>query len=242
MLKLQARATKRVLLYSTKHHRSKFVGQTPEIIHEYNHTKFGVDIFDEMTRRYSYAPRTNRWPFRLFFFMIEAAALNAQTLTGSQTSRRSFLYELSSQLMDEKLQARAESDHWTVRFYRDISASLDELADKLVGNEKSATMEHCIVCSKTLRNPHVCEKCNKPGCSDHLQQRFYCDNCCQEIAEVEIPPRKVPTSVSFAQPTIGQCYECGTKVHVFCMICGNPMCRNHRNPIDRTLCKNCPQD
>lgn len=209
------------------------------MIAEYNHTKFGVDIFDEMVRRYCYVPRTNRWPLRLFFFMIEAAALNAFTLTSSQNSRRSFLHQLSDQLMEEQIRNRPNPDHWLIKIYREMAASLDDVKDKVAGNKESS-MSHCHMCRKTIRNAQMCERCSKPVCSDHLQQHYYCDNCHLNVCESVSPPRKkISTTFNSVHASRGNCYICGTEVKNFCMICNTPMCHNHRHPNDLTVCQNC---
>uniref|UniRef100_A0A915EVI8 PiggyBac transposable element-derived protein domain-containing protein n=1 Tax=Ditylenchus dipsaci TaxID=166011 RepID=A0A915EVI8_9BILA len=81
LVMFQARATKQVLLYSTKHHQREVnANGKPKVIADYNATKFAVDIFDEMCGRYAYAPAVRRWPLRLFMHLCDAAALNAYVL------------------------------------------------------------------------------------------------------------------------------------------------------------------
>jgi len=42
----------------------------------YNQEKSGVDNHDQMCSLYTTARKTNRWPMRLFYGMIDSATLN----------------------------------------------------------------------------------------------------------------------------------------------------------------------
>jgi hypothetical protein len=43
------------------------------MISDYNATKFGVDIFDQMSGRLAYSPPLRRWPLRVFMHFCDAA-------------------------------------------------------------------------------------------------------------------------------------------------------------------------
>lgn len=82
ILKYQPTKSKIVRMLTTYHHApvvakthgynpaSKKVGEVykPTPIVTYNQHKFGVDIFDSLNSKYSYAPKTKRWSLRLFFW------------------------------------------------------------------------------------------------------------------------------------------------------------------------------
>lgn len=51
--------------------------QKPKIIHFYNKTKCGVDVVDNMLRKYTTKSKTNHWPLAVFFKILDKAALNA---------------------------------------------------------------------------------------------------------------------------------------------------------------------
>uniref|UniRef100_A0A915DTM6 PiggyBac transposable element-derived protein domain-containing protein n=1 Tax=Ditylenchus dipsaci TaxID=166011 RepID=A0A915DTM6_9BILA len=71
------------------------------MVKNYNSTKFGVDIFDEMLNNYSYSPSVKRWPLRLFMsFLVSGASINAHVLHGTQSTRREFTHKLAEQLME----------------------------------------------------------------------------------------------------------------------------------------------
>jgi hypothetical protein len=117
-MKFQAKPTKEVILYSTAHHKDEGSRSgKPRIISDYNNTKFGVDIFDEMTKRYAYLPSVRRWPLRLFMHLVDAAALNAYVLFNGNVARREFIDELSDQLMEDQRSIHKQSGSWiTERF------------------------------------------------------------------------------------------------------------------------------
>ncbi|KAL7842461.1 hypothetical protein SRHO_G00241500 [Serrasalmus rhombeus] len=75
----------------------------PNTVTQYNNTKCGVDVMDQM-REYSVRAGTRRWPVAVFYNMIDMAALNAHVLyqacTGVQERQVDFLVELAKELGD----------------------------------------------------------------------------------------------------------------------------------------------
>ena len=60
----------KVLLLSTKHTGIQIEDnykRVPETIAFYNETKFGVDVVDQLVRKYSVKVGSFRWPFQVFF-------------------------------------------------------------------------------------------------------------------------------------------------------------------------------
>ena len=79
MLSVAPKKNKRVLFLSIMHSEKKGEEGTrkEEIDVFYNHEKGGVDSHDQMCSLYTTARRTNRWPLRFFYGIIDSAALNA---------------------------------------------------------------------------------------------------------------------------------------------------------------------
>jgi len=74
---------KAVILISSEHHSTEFIEndvKKPEIIHFYNRTKGSVDAFDQMTEKYTSRRKSNRWPYTVFMFMLDSAAINSVVL------------------------------------------------------------------------------------------------------------------------------------------------------------------
>ena len=49
----------------------------PETVEFYNCTKYGVDIVDQMARKYTVRTSTRRWPVQSFQNTLDLAAINA---------------------------------------------------------------------------------------------------------------------------------------------------------------------
>lgn len=77
----------------------------PETIRFYNSTKFGVDVTDQMARKYSVKSKCQRWPLQVFFNILDLAGINAWILyketTGEEISRQEFLFQLAEELGTE---------------------------------------------------------------------------------------------------------------------------------------------
>ena len=78
LLSVAPKKNKRVVFLSTMHSEKKRDEDTgkEEINVFYNHEKGGVDSQDQMCSLYTTAKKTNRWPMRLFYGIIDSAALN----------------------------------------------------------------------------------------------------------------------------------------------------------------------
>lgn len=76
----QGKKNKNVLLLSSLH-SSVTVGtdekHLPETVKFYNSTKFGVDVLDQMTRKYSTKACSRRWPLQIFY---DLAGINSWIL------------------------------------------------------------------------------------------------------------------------------------------------------------------
>ncbi|XP_032431312.1 uncharacterized protein LOC116727802 [Xiphophorus hellerii] len=74
----------------------------PNTVTQYNKTKCGVDVMDQMVREYSVRAGTRRWPVAVFYNMIDMVALNAHVLYqacfGVKERRVDFLVELAKEL------------------------------------------------------------------------------------------------------------------------------------------------
>ena len=78
----QCKPSKNVLLLSTLH-RTVAIGNEPKKVPEsdYNSRKCGVDIVDQMARKYSTKAGSHQWPVHVFFYnTMDLAAINASKL------------------------------------------------------------------------------------------------------------------------------------------------------------------
>lgn len=76
----------------------------PETIRFYNDAKFGVDVADQMGRKYCVKSKNFRWPLQVFFNILDLAEINAWVLyeetTGETISRQEISFQLASELGD----------------------------------------------------------------------------------------------------------------------------------------------
>ena len=101
----QGKPKKNVLLLSTLHTDVATADnekKTPETVKCYNKTKYGVDVVDQMARKYTVRTMTRRWPVHSFQNTLDLAAINAWVLykeiNSIKTSRRQFLQNLAEEL------------------------------------------------------------------------------------------------------------------------------------------------
>lgn len=115
------KANKQVVLLSTQHSTAEIVetrSKKPQMIIDYNKTKGGVDVFDQMVSVYSCSRQTNRWPMVVFYNLLDVAALASTIIyratnpptTNKKLYRHDKLIELSKHLMRQELELRAIAD------------------------------------------------------------------------------------------------------------------------------------
>lgn len=103
----QGKVHKNVLLLSTLHSSVEVASdgkKLPETVHFYNSTKYGVDVVDQMARKYTVKSASRRWPIHVLFNILDLAAINAWILykevTGERIKRRDFILRLCEELRE----------------------------------------------------------------------------------------------------------------------------------------------
>ena len=101
----QGKPKKNVLLLSTLHTDITIAEnqkKTTETVRCYNETKYGVDVVDQMARKYTVRTMTRRWPVHSFQNTLDLAAINAwilyKEITSIKIPRRRFLQNLAEEL------------------------------------------------------------------------------------------------------------------------------------------------
>ena len=100
------------------HHKISFDEEDhkkrPEIIKFYNMTKIGVELVGQMVETYTCRRQTRRWSLKLFFNLLDVAALNAYTIyrqvhpdqQSTDSSRRRFPTDLADSLILPHMKTR----------------------------------------------------------------------------------------------------------------------------------------
>lgn len=74
---------KAIILLSTFHNKIENANdetKKPKIILHYNQTKVGVDVMDQMVKRFTTRRATKRWPLALFENFLDISGLNSLTI------------------------------------------------------------------------------------------------------------------------------------------------------------------
>ena len=159
----QSKKKKNVVLLSSQHKEANILKgekRKPEIVKFYNKTKAGVDIVDKMIKNYSTQAFCRRWPLAVFYNLLDKAGINAHILyketSGKNISRKSFLINLSKELIDIK---------------NETSTSIDS------NEQLKRKRKHCQINQCENKSPHLCFQCNKIICGKHTKKQKICINC-----------------------------------------------------------------
>lgn len=101
----KCKRNKSVYLLSTYHSELDYLTskKKPSTVTDYNATKYGVDVIDQMAKHFTCKFKCRRWPVQTFCNVLDLSAINAYTLfvsvSGSKISRRTFMLQLISELI-----------------------------------------------------------------------------------------------------------------------------------------------
>lgn len=169
----QAKRSKNVLILSTLHDSIQVdessAKKKPVSVTFYNSTKYGVDVVDQMARKYSVKAASRRWPVQVFYNILDLAAINAwvlyQEVTNKPVCRRNFILQLALELSN-------------ISDESDASAPIQPpipTESSTVGTRKR---RHCSSSGCKNKSNKVCDICKKPLCGQCNQSKtFICHIC-----------------------------------------------------------------
>jgi Transposase IS4 len=199
---------KTVVVISTMHNQVEIDenldsrAKKPYAVLDYNSTKGAVDTFDQMIGAYSCARQTNRWPMRLFYFIIDTACVNAFVAFGMQNpnwnnhwgsnrldKRRLFLLELGETLTAESVHRRAENRMVSGR--PQIASAMPILGVNVCYGESPVAIgkkrKKCAHCPRTKEQKvaNRCSLCHAFVCGIHSRKTtavecWQCPNQCSD--------------------------------------------------------------
>lgn len=187
LLSYTPKKNKVVLVASTYLHTEEITGGKPNIILHYNDTKGGTYTSDQLCHAYSVARRTNRWPMRIFFGMLDQAAVNSRIMwklkvgdARESTSAIIVLKKLIAHLTFPMLRQRLAEPFLRRELQMIIKTilSMDNNQDK--GELEKITYDpprRCGLCErKTDKKSRVgCSACGIPICEKH--RLHLCTTC-----------------------------------------------------------------
>ena len=178
------KTNKTVVLLSTMHNteeiNTKSEKKKPQMILDYNAIKGAVDTFDKIVKTYTCARSTRRWLMRLFFFLVDAACLNASVIwfmtypewkCKESHKRRSFLsavaYDMIKPMIDYRWQSANISHMPSVsRAMLAIGVEPVESPSAHTATKKRSRCRNCLR-SKEQTVEHRCTKCQQFVCGKH---------------------------------------------------------------------------
>ena len=176
---------KPVVLLSSMHPGEPYLDDRKcEIIEYYNSYKSGVDHFDKLVRTYRSQRKCCRWPYGIFFTLVDAACVTSYKLwiENNQETHYKFRKELAKELCLPLIKKR--SAHPKLRASVRNAMSLCGIVfpkKKLNQNEESNKRGRCFLCprSNDTKTKFMCNDCNNFVCKDHRDcvKAILCNNC-----------------------------------------------------------------
>jgi len=182
----KCKPNKNVILLSSLHQSVGIASdpkKIPETVAFYNSTKYGVDVVDQMARKYSVKASSRRWPVQVFYNILDLAAINAWILyketTGISITRRQFILKLADELSKPYAQKRA------VNMRSAATRVLQEAGMQVRGTKRrkcqvaickgNKTCDTCSVCKKAIcgvctaqaLTPYICAECDNDDSDDN---------------------------------------------------------------------------
>lgn len=154
---------------------------------DYNSTKCGVDIVDQMTGTYSVSRRTNRWPLCVFFGLLNIAGVNAFVIHKARSDsndlvRKDFLKLLAVTMIQPYLHERVVIISIPQHIKNRIRAIIPQVEPPPEPSQPvSRRKVRCGLCTwkKDRKTKISCAKCNVAICGEHTKQ--ICVNCYNNI-------------------------------------------------------------
>ncbi|XP_029910704.1 uncharacterized protein LOC115361474 [Myripristis murdjan] len=160
----QGKPRKNVCILSTVHTSVSITDgpkAKPESVIYYNNTKYGVEVLDQMARKYSVKASTRRWPVAVFYNILDLAGINAHILfkecTSSHIARRKFIQQLAEELRGQFMEEK--------RVHQLTQGPSQQRHQSPQPTPKRRQCQIRRSCAQNKTN-HTCCKCQKPVCGN----------------------------------------------------------------------------
>ncbi|KOX75774.1 hypothetical protein WN51_12562 [Melipona quadrifasciata] len=138
----------------------------PETVTYYNSTKYGVDVLDQMARKYSVKASSRRWPLQVFHNIFDLTAINAWILYKETTrvniSRKDFIFQLAEEL---RTKYREEVENTSIPMTEIHATDARKNCQVQRSCKRNRCTNHCAKCNRNVRGKcvskteFICEKC-----------------------------------------------------------------------------------
>lgn len=182
---------KAVIVLSTMHDGPGVINDEtgkPEIIHDYNKTKSGVDTVDQKCSVASTSRNTRRWPLALFFRFLDMAGVNSHilyvannisTYNYREFRRLPFLQRLAMSLLEENLKERAKVKGLPKDIHYFLAKYRYENVSSVIQRENLPRSGACHACGTRKNNKTTvrCSSCTRFICKKHCTNIIKCHSC-----------------------------------------------------------------
>lgn len=176
---------KPVLLLSNSHGVQENTSNTkPQIVVDYNSTKAGVDNLDKMVRGYRSKRKCRRWPYGVFFSLLDAAVIAAHKLFTSggdneeshYTFKRELAYEMAMPLVRRRISVKQITTE-TKQAMRAVGAEVPQTSAPSVAGPIRQGRCHLCPRARDKKSRSRCHTCTNFACTEH--SIFRCLHCAQ---------------------------------------------------------------
>ncbi|MEL7308684.1 MAG: hypothetical protein AAGK05_12980, partial [Pseudomonadota bacterium] len=174
-----------VLLLSSMHgQQANQTATKPDIVRFYNETKAGVDTLDKLNRGYSTKRKCRRWPYSIFFALLDNACYAALVLWNDRQNASESHYEFKKHLAYELCMPYIEKRKTQPGLRQTIRFAMQMLGVEIIDAQplQSAAAPKQGRCRDCPRHPDRkvrkrCAKCHKFICTAHSRTETVCNMC-----------------------------------------------------------------
>ena len=194
LLSVTPKKNKKVIFLSSMHQTKNSEGNKEEINLYYNKTKGGVDSHDQKCGLFTTARKTNRWPMRLFYGILDCSIVNAFVIMSANVEavaakrrdqRTYFMKSVARSLIKPYAQQRLHAIQ-TPKQVRKTIESCGIEPEEFEAEENDAQTAivrkgRCVQCPRKLdrKTKTVCAICKTNICKSHTVT--LCTNCNPKI-------------------------------------------------------------
>lgn len=194
LLSVTPKKNKKVIFLSSMHQTKNSEGNKEEINLYYNKTKGGVDSHDQKCGLFTTARKTNRWPMRLFYGILDCSIVNAFVIMSANVEafaakrrdqRTYFMKSVARSLIKPYAQQRLHAIQ-TPKQVRKTIESCGIKPEEFEAEENDAQTAivrkgRCVQCPRKLdrKTKTVCAICKTNICKSHTVT--LCTNCYPKI-------------------------------------------------------------
>lgn len=211
----------------------------PAVVQVYNKYKGGVDVTDQVTKKFSCQRATRRWTKALFENFVDIAIHNSYIMFKWANpkvviTKREYMEWLAKEMAITHVQARRKN---IVGLHTGVVHLMDNFLlnyNQKYGPTTSPTAA-CIECG-LRKNLLICARCKSATfCENHFREKkFYRCMDCKDVADGEV----------FIKSGAQRCLICARhlerKTPVYCHNCGRNICAKHKKTdVQLKLCRDC---